>query len=665
MTLTIKGATTIKSLTTVGFYPGSLFAAGEQGVWYDPSDMTTMFQDVAGTTPVTAVEQSVGLLLDKRSPAYSVYFDGTGDYLTVQNTASVNNFGTGDFTIETWVRFNAVDSEQVIIACGSSWTANTAYLFEIRSTGDLRFYAGDAVPIFLTSGNLLVANIWYHVAVARSSGSTKMFVNGTQVGSTHTGNVTISNASTPYIGCFWDQTTPIAGYISNLRIVKGTALYTSNFTPTRTPLTPVSNTSLLTCGTSWSGNPTITVNGDAKANSLNPFGAATGNHAIQSSAGNRPVLSARVNLLTKTEQFDDAAWNKIRLTVSADNIMSPNGNIIADRLIENSQLDNRHVRQDVSSLVGQYTFSCYAKSAGRTFVALAWGTGGSKAALFDLTLGTVNYSTGCIASIANVGNDWYLVSISVVAANENYACIAPATSSTFNLFQYQGDGSSGIYVWGADLRPTNQGVNLPTYQRVNTSSDYDTTNFPMYLKFDGTNDSLATANVNFTSTDKVTAFSSVRKVNSGGSFGVIFEVSTYLPDNVGTFNMAAPGGLAGSTENYSSTVRGSSAFVGYDAVTFTSPITNVLSTSYDLSANTISQQVRPRVNGVIPTLNASGSSNAGMTIFGTYPIYIGARAGSSLYFNGNIYGLIIRGASSSNNQIQATESWLNQKTKAY
>lgn len=51
--------------STKGFTPSSLFAAGEQGVWYDPSDFSTMFQDSTGTTPVTAVGQPVGLILDK------------------------------------------------------------------------------------------------------------------------------------------------------------------------------------------------------------------------------------------------------------------------------------------------------------------------------------------------------------------------------------------------------------------------------------------------------------------------------------------------------------------------------------------------------------------------------------------------------------------------
>jgi len=60
-------------LSSVAFSPASLFADGEQGVWYDPSDMTTLFQDSSGTTPVTAVEQPVGLMLDKSKSGVGTY----------------------------------------------------------------------------------------------------------------------------------------------------------------------------------------------------------------------------------------------------------------------------------------------------------------------------------------------------------------------------------------------------------------------------------------------------------------------------------------------------------------------------------------------------------------------------------------------------------------
>ena len=113
MTLRIKGATTIKGLTSVNWSPNLLFAAGEQGVWYDPSDFSTMFQDTAGTTPVTATGQSVARINDKSgrgnnatqstsgqrptlqqdaSGKYYLSFDGSDDLMTVSGSASTMKF---------------------------------------------------------------------------------------------------------------------------------------------------------------------------------------------------------------------------------------------------------------------------------------------------------------------------------------------------------------------------------------------------------------------------------------------------------------------------------------------------------------------------------------------------------------------------------------------
>lgn len=106
----------------VSFLPSSLFAAGIQGVWYDPSDMSTMFQDDAGTTPVTALGQSVGKILDKSgrgnhatqatassrpiwqqdaSGYYYLGFDGSNDSLS---TSSIDFSGTDKMTLWTGMR---------------------------------------------------------------------------------------------------------------------------------------------------------------------------------------------------------------------------------------------------------------------------------------------------------------------------------------------------------------------------------------------------------------------------------------------------------------------------------------------------------------------------------------------------------------------------------
>jgi hypothetical protein len=161
----------------------------------------------------------------------SMAFDGTGDYL-VSNAASTDlyAFGTGDFTVEFWMYANTVapglqiiyDQRPGVVTA----TAPTIYL----STSQLRYYFDGADRI---TGSTLSINIWYHIALCRASGSTKLFVNGTQAGSTYTDSNTYTNgALRPVIATDGSSvnTNSFNGYIDDLRITKGVARYTSNFT---------------------------------------------------------------------------------------------------------------------------------------------------------------------------------------------------------------------------------------------------------------------------------------------------------------------------------------------------------------------------------------------------------------------------------------------------
>lgn len=289
MTLRIKGATTIKGLASVGWSPNLLFAAGEQGVWYDPSDFSTMFQDTAGTTPVTATGQSVALLLDKRFPGFSGYFDGTGDYLSTPNNSAFN-FGSGSFTVEAWIYATAFSAGINCIVSNYGGTT-TGWAVQINSNKINANLSGDGFDI--TGTTSLSTNTWYHVALSGASGSIKLFINGSQEGPTYTGAVSLDTSSILTIGGLWGGAlyNPFSGHISNVRIIKGAALYTSNFTPPTSPLTPVSGTSLLTCQSALfvdnSGNSfPLTVNGDTRVINNNPFG----NNATQSTAASRPTL---------------------------------------------------------------------------------------------------------------------------------------------------------------------------------------------------------------------------------------------------------------------------------------------------------------------------------------------------------------------------------------
>jgi hypothetical protein len=213
----------------------------------------------------------------------------------------------------------------------------------------------------------------------------------------------------------------------------------------------------------------------------------------------------------------------------------------------------------------------------------------------------------------------------------------------------------------ADLRRANDGVGLPVYQEVTNSTTYDSgASFPRYLRFDGSDDYMLTNSVNFTGTDKMTVWAGVRKLSDAAA-GVIAESSVNSGVNLGSFLVTAPRTTEAS---YGFRAHGTDVAT-YAATTYTSPITNVLSCLFDIGGATIAQEIIPRINGVTPTLTSTDSGQAGTGNYGNYPLYIGRRGGTTLPFNGRIYSLIVRGAETSTAQIEAGESYLNTKTRAF
>jgi len=156
----------------------------------------------------------------------SMDFDGTGDYLIAR--APTNNFfafGTGNFTIEFWLYLNSTAQQIVYDGRPGSATPTVYY-----NSNAIRYYANAADRI---TGATLNTGQWYHIAVSRSGTSTKLFVDGTQSGSTYTDSTNYTT-STPIIGADANSGTfnnGLNGYIDDLRITKGVARYTSNFTP--------------------------------------------------------------------------------------------------------------------------------------------------------------------------------------------------------------------------------------------------------------------------------------------------------------------------------------------------------------------------------------------------------------------------------------------------
>ena len=394
-----------------------------------------------------------------------------------------------------------------------------------------------------------------------------------------------------------------------------------------------------------------------------------GNHATQSTAASRPVLSARVSLLTYSEDFSNAAWTKANATVTANSVVAPDGTTTADTLLETAVNSFHNVSLSYTGGNVAYTYSVCLKASGRTqaVVAMSDLITGDASIKVDLTTGVLTSTglavgswTGISSSVSSDASGFFRVTISGIRGAGTTTAIRVSVLNDGGSTSYLGDITKGICIWGADLRVANTGANLPAYQRVNTATDYDTVGFPHYLKFDGIDDSLSTASIDFTSTDKMTVFAGVRKL-SDAAVGTILELSANSSTTAGS--MALFGPRSNGITKYGIHLNGSTANERATDTAFAAPITSVLVASFDIAATT---ELSLRVSRVAQALSVVLSSgDAGTGNLGNHTLYVGSRGGTTLPFNGHLYSLIIRGAQSTVSQIAAAESYVNSKTGAY
>jgi hypothetical protein len=168
----------------------------------------------------------------------SILFDGTGDYLSSPSVSDFA-FGTGDFTIECWAyRITGNDNGifQISATAGAFQTYTSPNLSIYSGTGKVSIFANSTYYVSNTFTNTI--NTWNHYALVRSSGVTKLYFNGnlvTDIGTS--GAITdTTNYTGTYlaIGGYYSTSYLWNGYIDELRITKGVARYTSNFTPQTT-----------------------------------------------------------------------------------------------------------------------------------------------------------------------------------------------------------------------------------------------------------------------------------------------------------------------------------------------------------------------------------------------------------------------------------------------
>ena len=240
---------------------------------------------------------------------------GTGQTNLTISATSDFAFGTGDYTVEAWVfprsLQNSATLGNFIIDFRSSGNTGACFVYiGVNGSGD-----GVLVPV---SGNAVAGitlNVWNHIAVTRESSTERTFINGVLKGS-NTNSTDFSSNATATIGSRYainsSNWSPVDGFISNLRVVKGTAVYTSAFTPSTYPLTAVTNTKLLTsCSNRFRDKSTsahsMTANGTPKIKPFSPFAPNSSyNAAVKGGSANWPIETDKTNKITVSSSADFA-----------------------------------------------------------------------------------------------------------------------------------------------------------------------------------------------------------------------------------------------------------------------------------------------------------------------------------------------------------------------
>jgi hypothetical protein len=346
----------------------------------------------------------------------------------------------------------------------------------------------------------------------------------------------------------------------------------------------------------------------------------SGNHASQATSASRPILRARYNLLTYSEQFDNAGWAKSSCTITANQEVAPDGTTTVDLLQFSVQFGRLQQGSVTAGVV--YTFSIWCRVVSGTRLYSIYDSIGNSLGSFTATTTLTRYSV---------------------------TFTAPATATLYAVQDRNPSPFVDTYIWGADLRT---GSSAGTYQRIAAATDYDTAGFLPYLYF-VTDDSFGTNSIDFTATDKMSVCAGLTKL-SDASIGTVIESSAAAGANNGTFAIYAPN----SPNQY--TARSAGTATGDVNITsgYAAPITNVLTMLGDISGDSN----KLRING---TQVGQSTVDQGTGNYLSYPLYIGRRNNSSFPFEGRIYQMVVCGKTLSASELASTEAYVNQKTGAY
>jgi hypothetical protein len=416
-------------------------AGGQNNTFADSSSNNVAVTRVGATTQgsFSPYPMQANTLYNPAIHGASGYFNGSTDWLT---TPQSSNFTfDANFTIEFWVYISTNQNADLVGTANNLaylGSGNSGWVIAYYTSGGIRFghQASSSWSPDTTLGMTPILNSWNHIAVVRSGSTITGYLNGVAGTTPITSSATFtSNLYGVYVGAgAGNQGQKLGGYISNLRIIKGAAVYTSAFTPTN-----------------------------------RPFGTLTN------------------NLLTFSEDFSNSYWtiDGTGVTSAFNASIAPDGNPTATLVREGTSGSSipRHITTNPwSTLSGTtFTYSTYVKKYGqkRNIFMLAQDSANAFYAHFDIVAGTVvqasNSGTGTYtgSGIQDVGNGWFRIWItgSITSSSIYTMTYGEAVGGTgFGGATYQGDGSSGFLVWGSQIETTSSPSNYtPTPANFSTA----------------------------------------------------------------------------------------------------------------------------------------------------------------------------------------------------
>ena len=346
----------------------------------------------------------------------SMSFDGTGDYLTISNSSGDFTFGTGDFTVETWVYYDAMPSgsgypNSAWILGGGPVNSNTGFDIAVGST-NIQIGLSSFASLNINAAHGMSAGRWYHLAVVRNGNTLTCYKDGSSLATADVTGVTADAMATGIAIAAAEPSGATSGnpngYYSDVRVVKGTAVYTANFTPPTVPLAAITNTSLLLRGTNAGiidksqTAQAITLNGNAKS-STTVYKYLTSSMAFDGS-GDYVSMPSDASFGLGTGDFTIEWWAYQTATSSYAQVFAVGygaGGIGAH------MRNNGDITVSRPGTAIDHTFTANLSSSGSIWYHIALVRNGSTLTCFvnGTSVGTATNSTNYAESHLNIGID--------------------------------------------------------------------------------------------------------------------------------------------------------------------------------------------------------------------------------------------------------------------